>query len=317
MPSPQPNAAVLPHRRWLRFSLRTLLVAIALVSTLLAWMSVIVNQARRQKEAVAAVQKLGGKVFYAHQASRNLTSFDTSKELDVPGWLRQLAGDDLFRSVIFVEFSRPVREPGFPEVGPAREITDKDLVHLAAFPKLKGLNVGGGYSGITDAGLAHLPRPDRLVKFHAESTSLTDEYLKRLAGSQRLKSLGLRATLVTDEGLSRLGQLPKLATLRLNQTQIGDDGLAALKPMPSLRELSLDGTRITDAGLAHLARHQSLSWLDLGKTAITDAGLVHLYDLPNLNIVSLRGTQVTDNGIAALAKALPSLHILPASQKKR
>jgi hypothetical protein len=168
------------------------------------------HRAEKQKRAVAAVQKLGAKVFYAHQANSSLTTFDTSNDLNVPGWLRQLAGDDFFQSVIFVqifgldlEFSGTARGIS----GPAREITDQDLVHLAGFPKLEGLNISE-YSGVTDAGLAHLPRPDRLVRLELGNTSIRGEFLQRLSGSKRLEYLGLARTPLTDEGLSRLGQLP-------------------------------------------------------------------------------------------------------------
>jgi hypothetical protein len=67
----------------------------------------------------------------------------------VPGWLRDLAGDDFFQKVVAIRVSPTT--------------TDKDLVHLAALPHIEGLYVGGSGNQVSDAGLAHLPRPDRLV----------------------------------------------------------------------------------------------------------------------------------------------------------
>lgn len=95
MPAPKLNTTVPLRHRWLQFSLRTFLIAVTVFG---AWLGQCIHRAEKQKRAVAAVQKLGGKVFYAHQAGPNLTSFDTSKDLNVPGWLRQLAGDDFFQS---------------------------------------------------------------------------------------------------------------------------------------------------------------------------------------------------------------------------
>jgi hypothetical protein len=290
-----------PFRRWLRFSLRTLLILITLLGI---WIGVKVNQARRQKEAVEKLLTLGAEIAYDHQWMG--TWYDSTMELNVPMWAQQLCGKDFFQNVAFVYFQ--------PKRGPGPAITDDDLVHLAAFPKLKSLIVD---RLVTDVGLAHIPRPDRLVHFNASSTSLSDEFLKRLSGSRRLEQLWLDGTLVTDRGLSRLGPLPLLRTLALDATKITDDGLAILEPMPSLESLSIGSTSITDAGLAHVTRYRSLTHLGLERMAITDAGLVHLQDLPKLNLVFLKGTQVTDKGIAALTKALPKLQIASAPEKKR
>ena len=45
------TSTYLPRRRWLRFSLRSLLI---LITILCVWLGVKVNQARRQKEAFTA-----------------------------------------------------------------------------------------------------------------------------------------------------------------------------------------------------------------------------------------------------------------------
>jgi hypothetical protein len=80
-----------PRRRWLRYSLRSLLI---LTTVLCIWLGIKVNQARRQKEAVARLKELGAEILYSHQRSESGRSFDPRKELDLPRWLRQLTGDD-------------------------------------------------------------------------------------------------------------------------------------------------------------------------------------------------------------------------------
>ena len=288
-------------RRWLRFSLRTFLLVL---TALCIWLGVKVNQARRQKEAVGNLVALGTEIAYEHQWVG--TWYDSTKELDVPMWAQELCGKDFFQNVAWVWFQ--------PKRGTGYEITDDDLVHLAAFPKLRSLTLD---RLVTDIGLAHIPRPDRLVHLNAGSTSLSDEFLKRLSGSQYLEQIWLTETLVTDEGLSSLGRLPRLRLLALDATKITDDGLATLEPMPSLECLSVGRTKITDAGLAHVTRHRSLTELNLWGVAITDAGLVHLHDLPKLTLIQLKGTQVTDKGISALTKALPKLQIASKREKNQ
>ena len=57
-------------RRWLRFSLRTLLILTALVAV---WLGVQVNRAQKQRAAVAAIQEAGGFVMHPiHDGWRGL-----------------------------------------------------------------------------------------------------------------------------------------------------------------------------------------------------------------------------------------------------
>src|SRR5687768_9282332 len=170
-------------RHSLRFSLRSLLVLTTILSV---WLGVKVNQARRQKEAVAAIRELGALVHYEHQKHTSIPHvYDPAKELNVPNWLRELTGDDFFRTVVHVHFLRPV--------------TDKDLVHLAALSRIERLVLTDNQKAVTDAGMAHLPRPDRLIHFAAYGTSLGDDFMRRLAGSNHLEILGLDAARVTHD----------------------------------------------------------------------------------------------------------------------
>jgi hypothetical protein len=295
MPTPTPNTTVLPRRRWLRFSLRTFLLVL---TALCVWLGIKVNQARRQKEAVEALLQLGATVRYAHQRdSTNPTEFDSNKNLGVPDWLHRLAGDDFFQSVALIEFS-----------GPA---TDKDLVHLAALPHLECLHFGQeSYEEIdvTDAGLGHVRRPDRLIRLAAADTLIGDAFMKRLASAARLQLLHLSGTRVTDEGLRSLPRLPKLKYLGLSYTSVGDAGLkAALEDLSSLEILWLEGTQITDASLALLKDAKCLQFLSLDGTRVTDAGLRHLEGLPVLFDVSVDRTAVTPGGLGMLKKATPTL----------
>jgi hypothetical protein len=227
-------------RRWLRFNLRTFLL---LVTVLCVWLGVKVNHARRQKEAVEALRTLGFRVYYEHWRTGD-GSFDLSKTLEVPTWLLSLAGDDFFQRVVSVE------------VGPAS--IDEDLVHLAALPHIESLHVSGRGNAVSDAGLSHLPRPDRLVHFAGVKSSVGDAFVTRLAHA-KLLMLELSGTRVTDKGLQALPRLPELQQLDLGNTRIGDKGLAtALRDTSSLVALFLPGTEVTDESLALLKMQSDL-----------------------------------------------------------
>ena len=79
-----------PRRRWFQFSLRTLLVAVAVVAVRLALTA---NAARKQRAAVAAIEALGGSVRYEHE--QNSPSLEP---LPGPKWLRELVGEEYFDS---------------------------------------------------------------------------------------------------------------------------------------------------------------------------------------------------------------------------
>ena len=56
-----------PRRRWFQYSLRTLLLLMLLVSIGMSWVAVRMQRARRQREAVKGIERLGGGVMYDYQ----------------------------------------------------------------------------------------------------------------------------------------------------------------------------------------------------------------------------------------------------------
>ncbi len=61
--NPTPNAAQpKSRRRWYQYSLRTLLAVVAALSV---WFAIVAKRVEDQKRAVAAIEAVGGKAFYA------------------------------------------------------------------------------------------------------------------------------------------------------------------------------------------------------------------------------------------------------------
>ena len=87
-----------PRRRWLQFSLRTLLVV---VTVFCIWMWIATKRAREQRWAVEAILKAGGTVAYRHEYFP-MSPYPPS---DPPGpdWLRQWFGNEYFFSVAKVD----------------------------------------------------------------------------------------------------------------------------------------------------------------------------------------------------------------------
>lgn len=154
-----------PKRRWPQFRLRTLLIVVLVLSLPLSWLAVKMERARRQREAVEAIQDLNGFVDYDYQ--HDLGSDDYS-----PMWLRSILGDTLA-----FHYSNPVESVELGE-----SVGDAELAilkrHLEAMPCLTHLS---------------------LVR-----TSVTDNGLTHVSGLYRLESLWVSRR-VTEQGAGVIG----------------------------------------------------------------------------------------------------------------
>ncbi len=264
-----------PWWRYLRFSVRGLIVLILAVGCCLGWW---LHLARVQRQAVAAIRAAGGSITY---------EWDVPGAPSTPGWRRWVAEHidvDLTSNVVQARLS--------PSCG------DSELAQVAQFDRLQSLDVDG--ANVTDAGLASLRRLTRLRSLYLGGRPITDAALVHLEALTGLETLSLNRTPVTDAGLVHLKGLAKLRWLELASTEVGDAGLASLEGLASLRSLWLNRTKVGDAGLAHLSRLPRLVQLELDSTWITDAGLVHLGGMTSLNVLNLSHTQVKGPGLAHL-----------------
>ena len=95
-----------PTRRWFQFSLRSFLV---LLTVFAVWLGVVVHRAREQREAVEAIEALGGTVAYDWQQESTSPFYSpvASQPLG-PAWLRRIVGDDFFQNASQVNFGSPI-----------------------------------------------------------------------------------------------------------------------------------------------------------------------------------------------------------------
>jgi hypothetical protein len=176
--------ALLVHWRF-QYSLRTLLLLVAVVAILCSWLATETQQARNQSEAVKAIRRLGGEVVRdcdTHDYS--LTS--TPPE---PEWLRELLGGDFFENVVIVYINAP-------------QATDADLEHVRGLTHLQCLYVVR--MQVTDAGLKYLEELRELQELHLDNAQVTDLGLEYLKGATQLERLHIAGTHVTDEGVKEL-----------------------------------------------------------------------------------------------------------------
>ena len=167
--------------RWYQFRLRTLLIGVLLVSLPLSWFACRMQKARKQREAVEAIQEAGGMITYSYRVK--------SMNPSVPKWACAIVGDDFFFDVWAVE--------SYTE-----RFSDDEAVYLTRLTKLEVLLLAD--TQITDAGLEHLKGLSNLETLYLIRAQITDAGLEHLEGITNLKELYLYGTQVTDEGVKKL-----------------------------------------------------------------------------------------------------------------
>ena len=172
-----------PRRRWFQFSLRTLFVVVTLLCVTLG---VVLHRARARREALQAIDELGG---------------GYSITIGGPAWLRSIVKDDKY----FYDISR-ISFRNRPE----RPFTDEDLASVIdsinVFKRAKTLDLTD--TDVTDNGSRHLCRVQNLERLRLGSTTitdagLTDAGLVNLEPLVSLQELDISDTTVTDEGIAR------------------------------------------------------------------------------------------------------------------
>jgi hypothetical protein len=237
-----------PWRRFLRFSVRGLIVLVLAIGAGLGW---IVRSAHVQRDAVAAIQKAGGLVLYDSEWSGGY--YLLGGESWPPGWLADLVGVDYF-------------------------------VHVKSVWMYSSLTPTDATTA--DATIAAIGRLARLKHLRLDHSSLSDSGLAHLKGLTNLSGLDLSETQVSDAGLAHLEGLTNLSLLAVSGTHITSAGLVHLNGLTNLKFLLLPNTRVTDAGLAHLKGLTNLSSVDLLGTDVTGAGVEELKQaLPSLTVL--------------------------------
>jgi hypothetical protein len=150
-----------PKRRFLRFNLRTLLVCVVLLSLPLGWFACRMQQARRQREVVESINKLGGGVRYDYHDG----VCDPRTHPSVPAWLLAVFGDDFFADVVGVGFF-------------GKDISDDDLALLEKLPHLEFVQLER--VPISDNGLDHLIGLRNLTCLSLTQTDVTWEGIAEL-----------------------------------------------------------------------------------------------------------------------------------------
>jgi len=211
----QPQSYSRWWHRYLRFSMRGLIVLVLVTGGGLGWF---VRSARDQYAAVKAIEAARGNVSYQWEWKNGRYIPDGAPWW--PKWLSDRIGIEYLASVTCVQFFF--------------NCTDKELVHLGRLNQVDTLSLPG--TRITDAGLAHLEGLSRLHTLNLWGNQVTDAGLVHLRGLSRLSWLCLDQTAISDVGLKQLASLRNLETLSVERTRVTEAGVKELqRALPGLR----------------------------------------------------------------------------------
>ncbi|MCE9547089.1 MAG: hypothetical protein K8T25_16565 [Planctomycetia bacterium] len=192
----QPTPVPRSRRRWFQYSLRTLLVFVLVASV---GCGCLANQARREREAIAWVEKMGGYVGYDHEAQN---------------WWRKLLR---FPEPVFMVniYGKKVND-----LSPLAELNDLEQLRLSS-TNVSDLSPLAGLKNLYEVDLDETKVSDlsplaglkSLERIHLDYTKVGD--LSPLAGLKKLFDLSLVKAEVTEEQVQRLHKaLPKCKIFR-------------------------------------------------------------------------------------------------------
>ena len=211
-----------PRRRWFRFSMRTLLIVVTVLSVPLGWIGWRLGQERREQATIAWVEEMGGYVYGQSWFSgrvRQVYLKDTQvSDLSPLVELKNLEAIFFYRTKV------------------------NDLSPLSELKNLEGLSLYN--TPVSD--MSTLSELNNLEWLWFINTQVSD--LSPLAEFKNLVTLILDNTQVSD--LSPLAELKNLKTFWINNTQVSD--LSPLAELKNLETLDLKDSQVSDEQVQEL-----------------------------------------------------------------
>ncbi len=183
------TAPISPHpraRRLLRFSVRTLLMAVIAIGCGLGWIAAVVRAGTTQRSIVNAINLAGGWALYDTEWEDDQKSATWK-----PRWPKEVVdqvGINYLGNVVFVNLHDRGSDDLFAELGrlthlkqlhrPGPAVTDKGLGYLRGLRDLRLLSLEG--SGVTDAGLCQLTGLASLRWLKVTRTRITDAGIREI-----------------------------------------------------------------------------------------------------------------------------------------
>ena len=203
------------------------MTAVTALAIVCSWMSVKLYEARVQRRAVLALERVAGTLVVYDYEDRAQGAGLPNANPPGPKLLRRLIGDDCFRTVVSVSYITPRGQP----LRKAEAIEAvKNLPDLLAFC---------------------------MVRYHSDvdyfaAYEFTDQDVNTLTQLRKMRVLSLTGATLKDDQLRYLCELADLESLDLRHVPITDASVEYLLRMKKLELLLIGGTNITEAGKQRL-----------------------------------------------------------------
>ncbi len=238
-------------RTYRRFSLRTVLILIALAAIIGVCLLESGRRYSRPVRLATFVQSLGGEAHEVTEAKEDWLS-DALQTVGCPPLmcLRKITLRDS-PDVDNDDFGTIADADGLHELTVYdTRVTEVGFDRLSRLPKLKKLNLSG--PAITDRTITQLTCGEHLQSLYTFGCPIGDEGAKAISGFRSLVSVSLIRSNLTDQGCRSLGKMPQLHYLDLRETAVTDAGIEPLASLTNLKQLDLIGTSVTKEGIAWL-----------------------------------------------------------------
>jgi hypothetical protein len=291
--------------RWLRFSLRELLVTVAIAGSLCGWWMYHHRLRLRDRQAAKILGDLNCAEAYCgpewlarllpEQMLENFThvvcistSFRNDSPLPFHEYPKHIR--DCLRLLPYATRLEVSRDDGFEWLFETPVVDEQ----FSAEPPVESINLSP-FEQIEEL---------RLPKFTAD-----DRTLALVARLPRLRSLCAAGNYVTDRGIESLATCRTLEELSLETTNITDPGVAELPKLIRLRNLKLSSTELTDAAIDSLVKIKSLEGLDITHCSrLTDQGVRRLGELSKLRFLAIpEAPQISTDTVVELSKRVPKV----------
>lgn len=257
-------------RRWLRFSLRGLLIVVFLLAVPLAWLGAKINTGRRETAYAAAVWKAGGQARFDYNAYAGSCIAMQPKG---PWLLRAVLGKNIFSRICLVDLSGVEDVGGL--VGGLEKLSQLDTLTLPAGPQ-------------SDELIDSVARLSRLQELTLNGSEVTPLQMRRLLACDSLGHLELRGASAADEILAELAHAEHLSSVSVISGTTTDDGMKSLSEIKSLYFLEIrDLPAVTNQGFQYLAKSPSLELARIRGTQITEACVGDLTPMANLKMLEI------------------------------
>ncbi len=233
------------RRRWLQFSLRSVLVTMGLAALAMSLLGVPLFRLRQQIAISERLQKAGARLTWE----------------GVDGTVMDRLAEKLFGEKAAVHVTEVVWD--------RVELSPSDLADLEWLEHVQVIDLG--WSAINDDGMVPMRGLRHLRYLNIDGATITDRGLGYLSGCRRLERLKAHGAPVTDAGLAHLVNLADLENLDLSSSRITGEHLEPLLQLPALKVLNLNETPLEDAAVPVLSRLNQLLWLGVSHTQLSDA----------------------------------------------